>query len=295
MKNYFASCLGLAALFLGLISPAFAAVPNHSVEMPILAPGAYPVACSNVAVDSQRLAQLGGGIGDYFDGKNDHYIGDILAERSTTLLATPRIPNTDLYPGRRNSTVEFVVVTCYPTDTTNTRPDYFLPDGQRLPHMQRAGEAPILPPQACIAIFPPPADCGKWPMLVFSHGLASNPVDGKSIDFLVRLASYGYVVAAPFHGDARFSRVRFDDFSDVFYLLRNFDNITEMQALRPLAIKSTIDLMLTHPQFANVIDANRIGGVGASMGGASFTWLAGAEITCTYPGLAARPTETDHA
>lgn len=285
----FFAILGFAAT----VTPAFAAVSNHSVEMPALAPGTYPVACSNLAVDNQRLAQLGGSFGDYLDGANDHYIGDILAARSTALLATPRIPNTDLYPGRRNTTVEFAVITCYPTDATNARPDYVLPDGQRIPRMQRAGESPIFAPQACIAIFPPPPECGRWPMLVFSHGLAANPVDGRSIDFLVRLASYGYVVAAPFHGDGRFSRVRFDDLSDVFYLFRNFDNITEMQALRPLAIKSTIDLMLSHSQFANAINADRIGGVGASMGGASFTWLAGAEITCTYPGLASRPTETD--
>lgn len=130
-------------------------------------------------------------------------------------------------------------------------------------------------------------------MVVFSHGLASSPVDGKSIDFLVRLASYGYVVAAPFHGDPRFSRVRLEDLSDYWYLLSNFDRFVEMQALRPLAIKATIDLMLSDPQFASRIDATRIGGVGGSMGGATMVWLLGAKITCSYFSLDSRNTVQD--
>ncbi|HEX4858141.1 MAG TPA: hypothetical protein VFV17_03915, partial [Usitatibacteraceae bacterium] len=151
----------------------------------------------------------------------------------------------------------------------------------------------ILAPQACITVFPPPAGCGKFPMLVFSHGLGSNPVDGRSIEFLTRLASHGYIVAAPFHGDARFSRIRLDELNDLLYLARNFDHMVEMQALRPLALKATIDLMLGSEMFAGRIDEARIGGVGGSLGGASFAWLAGAEVTCTYPGLSSRPTVRD--
>jgi len=273
--------------------PALAALPNHSIEMAPIAPGPYPVACSNLAQDSARVAQLGVPTDDFWDGTDGHYIGDILLEPADTLVARPRVPDEDLYPQRRNTTVEFVVITCYPTDAGNTRPDYALPNGQRIPHMQRLGQAPILAPQACIAIYPPPAGCGRFPLMVFSHGLAGNPIDGKSIDFLVRMASYGYIVAAPFHGDKRFSRVKIEDLQDLAYVILNFDRVVELEAMRPLSVKAVIDLMLAHPQFGAYIDAARIGGIGGSMGGATMTWLLGAELTTGYPSLHSRPTVQD--
>lgn len=278
----------------GMATPSVAAtLANHQVEMAPVAAGGYAVACSNLAHDSTRLAQIGGPVSDFWDGKNDRYVGDILLEPADTLIARPTVPDSNLYPGRRNSQLDFVVVTCYPTDPANPRPDYFLPDGQRLPHMQRAGQLPLLASQPCIAIFPAPAGCGSWPLIVFSHGLASSPVDNKSIDFLVRLASYGYIVSAPFHGDGRFSRLRLEDLSDLWYVITNFDRITEMQALRPFAVKSVIDLMLANPQFSPYVDVNRIGGIGGSMGGATMMWLLGAELTNGYPNLRSAPTVRD--
>lgn len=273
--------------------PAFLTLRNQSVEMPPLAPGAFPVACSNLAHDTARMAQLGGSLNDYWSGANDHYVGDILLEPASTLKTSPVVPDNDLYPQRRNAAVDFVVVTCYPTDMTNNRADYFLPDGQRIPHMQRGGQAAVLADQPCAAVFPAPPGCGRWPMLVFSHGLAGSPVDGKSIDFLVRLASYGYIVAAPFHGDGRFSRLRVETLGDLLYIIRDFDRIVEMQALRPFSVKSVIDLMLAHADFGTHIDAARIGGIGGSMGGATMTWLLGAQLTDNYPRLSAKPTVQD--
>ncbi|MCY7387827.1 MAG: hypothetical protein LH481_07150, partial [Burkholderiales bacterium] len=270
----------------------FPSARNQSVEYPPLAPGAFPVACSNLAHDTARMSQLGGSLDDYWTGANDRYIGDILLE-SDILKTSPRVPDNDLYPGRRNSIVEFAVITCYPTDTTNNRPDYLLPDGQRIPHMQRRGQAAILASQPCVAIFPAPPGCGLWPMLVFSHGLAGSPVDGKSIDFLVRLASYGYIVSAPFHGDGRFSRLKVEDVGDLFYIIRNFDRIVELQAMRPFSVKAVIDLMLAHPDFGSRVDAARIGGIGGSMGGATMTWLLGAQMTDNYPRLTAKSTVQD--
>ena len=285
--------LNLLVMFCFAAISALAALPNHSIEMAPVAPGPYPVACSNLAQDSARAAQLGVPLDDFWIGADNHYIADILLEPADTLVARPRVPNDELYPQRRNTTVEFVVITCYPTTAGNTRPDYLLPDSQRIPHMQRLGQSPLLAQQACIAIFPPPPNCGRFPLLVFSHGLAGSPVDGKSIDFLVRLASYGYIVAAPFHGDKRFSRVKIEDLGDVLYVILNFDRLVEMQAMRPLALKTVIDLMLGHPQFGGYIDASRIGGIGGSMGGAAMAWLLGAEITTGYPSLNSRPTVRD--
>ena len=273
--------------------PEFPTLRNHSVEMPPLAPGAFPVACSNLAHDTARMSQLGGTLDDYWSGANGHYVGDILLEPASTLKASPQVPNSSLYPQRRNSLVDFVVITCYPTSATNNRLDYFLPDSQRIPHMQHSGQNALFASQPCIAIFPTPPGCGRWPMLVFSHGLAGSPVDGKSIDFLVRLASYGYIVAAPFHGDGRFSRLKVEALADLEYIVLNFDLIVEMQAMRPLSVKAVIDLMLAHPDFGTYIDAARIGGIGGSMGGATMTWLLGAHLTDNFPFLTARPTVQD--
>ncbi len=266
---------------------------NQSVEFPPLSPGAFPVACSNLAHDVTRLNQLGGTLDDYWSGANGHYVADILLEPANTLQATPRVPDNDLYPARRNSLVDFVVVTCYPTDASNNRPDYLLPDGQLVPRMQRGSQTAILASQPCLAIFPAPPGCGRWPMLVFSHGLAGSPVDGKSIDFLVRLASFGYIVSAPFHGDGRFSRLKVEELDDLVYIVRNFDLIVEMQAMRPFSVKAVIDLMLAHPDFGTRIDAARIGGIGGSMGGATMTWLLGAHLTDSYPRLSAKATVQD--
>ena len=271
----------------------FPTVRSQAVEFPPLAAGSYPVACSNLAHDVARMNQLGGSLDDYWTGANDRYVGDILLEPASTLKVSPVVPDNDLYPGRRRSAVDFVVITCYPTDASNNRPDYLLPDGQRVPRMQRTGQDSIIARQPCIAIFPAPPGCGRWPFLVFSHGLAGSPVDGKSIDFLVRLASYGYIVSAPFHGDGRFARLKVDDLRDLFYIVRNFDRIVELQALRPFSIKSVIDLMLAHADFGTRIDAARIGGIGGSMGGATMTWLLGAQLTDNYPRLTSKATVQD--
>jgi len=277
-------------LMLVAMLPAQAAT---RVEMDPVAPGTYPVACSNLALDGARLNQLGGFIGDYWTGKNGRYVSDVLLEPADTLKISPLIPNEGLYPRRRNSIVDFVIIACYPTDANNLRPDYVLPDGQSIPRMQRAGQPPLLPDQPCIAIFPAPPGCDRWPLLAFSHGLSSSPVDIGSIDFLARLASYGYIVAAPFHGDDRFLRLQLADLDDLLYLVRNFDEFVELQALRPLAVKSVIDAMLAHPDFGIKIDPDRIGGIGASMGGETMTLLLGAHLTDDYLRDTSTPTVTD--
>ncbi|MCX7172000.1 MAG: hypothetical protein NTY41_17435 [Proteobacteria bacterium] len=269
--------LALAAL---LSAPVLGA--GHNLTMDPVAAGPYPVACSNLAHDSAKLSQLGGSLDDYWTGNNGHYIGDILLEPDTALKISPRIPDEGLYPGRRNTLVDFVILVCYPTDGSNFRPDYVLPDGQVLPRMQRAGQSPILPSQPCIAIYPPPAGCGRWPLLAFAHGLDSTPLDSYSIDFLTRFASQGYIVAAAFHGDGRFLRLQLGDVGDLLYLLRHFDAFVELQALRPLAVKSMLDAMLAHPDFGNSIDSERIGGIGVSLGGETMTLLLGAQLTDDY-------------
>ncbi len=276
-----------------------ASAANHATEMAPLAPGPYPVACSNIAQDAAKIAQFGGQASDYWEG-NDRYITQILAEPSEVPTAIARVPNdNNFYPQTSNKDLTFTLLVCYPTTADNKRADYALPDGQLVPKMQRIGDKPLLPLNA--AALPMRGTVGgvsttqrtQLPMLVFSHGLGSSPLDSKSVDFLVKLAAYGYIVAAPFHADARFSKIKLDGLSDVLYIIRNFDYFVELQALRPLSIKATIDTMLAHPDFGPRINPDQIGGIGGSMGGATMTWLAGANLTTTFPGLSSRATVQD--
>ena len=49
--------------------------------------------------------------------------------------------------------------------------------------------------------------------------------------------------------------------------------------MRPLSLSAAIDLVLAHPQWRDHIDATRIGGFGASMGGESMMLMRGAGLT----------------
>ena len=92
------------------------------------------------------------------------------------------------------------------------------------------------------------------------------------------------MVAAPFHGDPRFSRVRIEDISDVVFLFSNFDRVAEMELMRPLSLKVMLDKLLANPGYSPGIDTDRIVGFGASLGGEAMMLLAGAKLT-TSTGL----------
>src|SRR5258708_36215358 len=94
---------------------------------------------------------------------------------------------------------------------------------------------------------------------------------------MVQLAAQGYMVAATFHGDPRFSRVRIEDVNDFFYLLLFFPEVAEMQAARPLSLKTMTDVLLAS-SFAPGIDTDRIGGVGPSLRGAAMALLLAAPL-----------------
>jgi predicted dienelactone hydrolase len=182
--------------------------------------------------------------------------------------------DSNLYGSFAGQKVAFVVLACYPTSTDNPRPDYPLPIGKVVPHMQTGSEAPIF------------ADASsRYPLVAFSHGYSGSPISGDSISVLTILASYGYVVIAPFHGDRRFSDLKIEDLSDAITLLLHLSNFTAMQALRPLSISAALDLVLAHPQWQGHIDATQIGGLGGSMGGETMMLLGGAGLTTSYPGF----------
>jgi len=262
MKQYLA-----AVAFL-----AFVAVDARADAIPPLGAGPNPVGCSNVAQDFTRVPS-GDSAQDYWEGKpagnTQRYVTDLLADPANTVTVNLAVPNDGgLYGPYAARSFPYVMLVCYPTTFANPRPDYPLPTGDVVPHMQRGGEAPILADAAA-----------RYPVLLFSHGLTGSPLSGDYINAVRLFASWGYVVVAPFHGDLRFANVKLDSFSDYFYALVNIKQFVAMQAVRPLSLSSGLDAVLSGSQFADHVDATKVGGFGASLGGESLLLMAGAQLT----------------
>jgi platelet-activating factor acetylhydrolase isoform II/uncharacterized protein DUF5648 len=280
----------LAALALAASLPA--AAINHELTINPIPRGPFAVACSNVQMDTSRLAP-GTNVSDYWEGFPvngvDHYVTEILANPQAAIQFDVAVPDQrTLYPGHAGGRVNFAAIVCHPTSRTNTDPNYVLPTGDVIPHMLPPGQAPKLLFQeeyvATLGGVPfEPSPVQKLPVIVFSHGLTGSPISQGYVQVLVELAAQGFVVAAPFHGDPRFSRVRINNIADLSFLFTQFDRVVEMQLMRPLSLKSMLDVLLASP-YAQAVDANRIGGFGASLGGEAMALLAGASITGTLGG-----------
>lgn len=264
----------------GFTAALAAAATAQTVELDTAPEGRYAVACSNVEQDYSLAV---GSVSSYWTGtrsQRSRYVTELLIDPQLAVRFTVRPPNDrSLFANRRNQDVDFVALVCYPTTDDNPRAPFWLPDGRHVPAMQRGNEAPILNqscddgPQRCTDGLP------QWPLLVYSHGLGGSPLSGSYLETIVRFASHGYIVAAPFHADPRFSRISLDDLGDLRFLLQSYDEVVEMRAIRPLAIRDMIDWLLGHPDYSEHIDRNRIAGFGASLGGETMLLLAGAEIS----------------
>ena len=194
---------------------------------------------------------------------------DLLTDPANTLSVTVNAPNNSaVYGSFAGRSIPYVVVICHPTSSADPRSDYPLPTGRSVPHMQSGSDAPLWPDATT-----------RYPVLIFSHGYRSSPLSNDHLYAMTVFASFGYVVAAPFHADATFSDLKFEDLGDAFYLLTHLENFLAMQALRPLALSATIDLLLARPPWRDRVDGAQIGGFGASMGGESLLLTAGAGLT----------------
>jgi dienelactone hydrolase len=240
--------------------------------------GPFPVACSNVEQDYARVP-LGEPIALWWEGvpRDDgsgRYLAEILADPANTLIARFTAPDDrELFGPWRGQALTYVLLACYPTSAANGRSDYALPDGRVVPRMQRGAEAPILPDATT-----------RWPLVVLSHGYAGSPLADTYLRTIAVFASHGYVVVAPFHGDARYATF---EPGDLAWALVNFDRYTALQATRPLSASAALDVMLAHPHWRERVDPARIGVFGASMGGQTAMLVGGAELT-TSPTLASK-------
>ncbi|MEO8738590.1 MAG: hypothetical protein ABI537_02670 [Casimicrobiaceae bacterium] len=289
MKTHFCNRRTLIRCTLALLvwlNGAAASADPELVVPPMPLPGPYPVACSNVAQDFSRLVQ-GESAQSYWDGaprgdSSPRYITDLLADPGSTLSASVTAPgDSELFGSFAGQTYLYVILVCYPTSAANSRADYPLPSGKSVPHMQRGSEAPLLADAAA-----------HYPFLLFSTGLKGSPLGDDYIEGIQTLASNGYVVAAPFHGDPRFSSFDIANVGDVINLVAHFRDFTGMQALRPLSLSATLDVLLANPQWRDHIDAARVGGFGPSLGAESLLLMAGGGLT-TSIGFSWKKTGTD--
>jgi predicted dienelactone hydrolase len=118
---------------------------------------------------------------------------------------------------------------------------------------------------------------GKTPVVVISHGLASNPESHQEI--AQHLASYGYVVALPQHpgSDTKQAKALLEGYSGEVFDLNEFIN-------RPQDISFVIDELERRNQseFKGRLDLKNVGVAGHSFGGYTALAVAGAMIDFEY-------------
>lgn len=257
--------------FLAIAFAVQAVAQTEGVVPPLPPIGPYAVGCSNVEQDFTRIPP-GESAEAYWEGLprngTPRFVTDLLVDPVHALAYQQTFPNdSSVFGSFAGRTMPYVLVVCYPTDPSNPRAGYALPTGNTIPHMQRGGEVPIF------------AGAGKWPVLLYSHGLSGSPISGDYIRSLAQFATYGYVTIGVFHGDLRFADLDLGGFDDYLYALLHYRDFIALQAVRPLSLYSALDAVLNHPDYRDHVDPANIGGFGASLGGESLLLLAGAKLT----------------
>ncbi len=276
------------AALLAMLALALAAPPSRAdslATIPPLGTGPYAVGCSSVEQDFSRVPR-GENAEWWWEGVptedgTPRYVTALLSSSATPVLTIPVPDDGELYGPHAGTSVQIALVVCYPTDADNPYADYALPTGKSVPRMQRGGDPPLLASARA-----------RWPVLLYSHGYAGSPISGDYISVLTRLASHGYAVVAPFHGDQRIANLRLEDASDLLNAIANFSKFTAMQAVRPLALAAALDHVLDGPGWRNRLDATQVAGFGASQGGESLMLMAGAKLTVSV-GLSSKQVTSD--
>jgi predicted dienelactone hydrolase len=147
----------------------------------------------------------------------------------------------------------------YPTESSESRFQYAIPLATAL-----AEDAPV-------------ADCGLYPLVVYSHGLGGCGT--ISVFFTEALARAGYIVVAPDHKD---SKCKVDQPFRGSFLQRGEEPFRRPEKWSPADyqnraddIRRILDEMPRDPRFGRHIDRNHIGATGHSLGGYTIAGLAG--------------------
>jgi hypothetical protein len=268
----------IVALAVVTASPA---VRGDSFEVaPLPLPGPFLVACSNVVQDFNRVA-AGESASDYWEGVprsggGSRYVTDLLADPANTLSVAVTAPSdSSLFGSFAGRILPYVILVCYPTTGTNPRPDYVLPEGKAVPHMQRGSEAPLLADPTT-----------RYPLLLFSHGYGGSPISGDYIDVLLVLASFGVSLPRRFMATRAF-RAPWSTASAIIFTFLRICRISRRcrRCGRCRCRRPSIYCFLD-PSVVAHLDAAKIGGFGASQGGETLLLMAGAGLTnpSVYPG-----------
>jgi predicted dienelactone hydrolase len=135
----------------------------------------------------------------------------------------------------------------------------------------------------------PIALCERWPLVLFSHGMAGCAT--QAVFITEQIASQGYVVAAPNHHDAicgsdtRDQRWRRDSTQPSFLLPGLWD--ARARRDRVLDLRETLQLVVHDPDLSRAIDVSRIGLMGHSLGGYTVIGMAGGWAEWSMPGVRA--------
>ena len=244
-----------SATALEAVSQRFDSAPS----IPALGPGPYPVGSSNL-----EATLPAGPIVDFLKGSRvdgrPRYLSELLKNPASALQFEARLPTS---PSRsfgifEDQPLPVVLYAFYPTSAENTRADYAFPYADTadnvLPRMQSATEKPIFA-----------ADKAQYPLIVYSPGYDAHCL--WDADHMKVLAAHGYIVACIFYGGGR------------------ADWIGNL-GMRPIVLRQTIDYLLAHPDYREVIDRNRIGISGSSFGGYTVLSVLGGQRRHDLPSMA---------
>jgi len=132
--------------------------------------------------------------------------------------------------------------------------------------------------------------CPRWPLVLFSHGLAGCGT--QSVFITEQIARHGYVVAAPDHRDAICGSAVLRKLPDrsgatkpSFFAPQDWTDVAWRD--RMLDLRETLHVALDDPELGPAIDASRIGLMGHSLGGYTVVGMAGAWSGWGLPGVRA--------
>ena len=211
--------------------------------MPPITRGLYPVASTCLAVTNADDALLNRCFCGERTSNRVWSAEDVLTDVVSVRAVETPLPAEDPLLGKALTCRYFLL---YPTTPENRRANRTILKAI-VPRVQSPGE-PLLAA----------TNGAPFPLVVFSHGYGVHPF--YDLRDLVTLASHGYIVACVLHADGRFGPPT---------------SYAPLAALRAKTLRQVVKSLVTDREFAGVMDTDRIGLFGISLGGAATLTLLG--------------------